>query len=167
MSTLERGSEPKECLICALWRVGSWFAEAANEAVFHRLSNECSTLYSILPIWARQINQNMMSTSKWIANAFSLKYQLETDSIRSASAYSASGWIQLGAPLWHIHICMLTGAHLTSFAASFKCERGFKLGPDECAQLKCGSNKHNRSEYSFVRTRIKHASSMNVAMKRR
>ncbi len=47
-----------------------------HSAVFCRLSNECSTLYSILPIRTRQVNKNMMSTSKQMASAFSLKYRL-------------------------------------------------------------------------------------------
>ncbi len=102
----------------------SWFAEAANEAAFRRLSNERSTLYSILPIQTRQINQNMMSTSKRMANTFSLKYRLETDSVCSVSAYLASGRMQLATPLWHVDICMLASALLASFTALFKCECG-------------------------------------------
>ncbi len=115
-----RQDEPNKCLICALWRLGSWFSEAANEATFDSVSNECSTLYSILLIRTRQINQNMKSTPKQMANAFSLKYRLETDSVCFASAYSASDRTQLAASLWYVHICMLAGICL----ASFKCGRG-------------------------------------------
>ncbi len=108
-----RQGKPNEYLICALWRVGSSFAEAVNEAAFRRrLSNQCSTLYSILPIRTRQINQNMTFTSKQMVKAFSLKYRLEMDSVCSASVYSASRRTQLAAPLRHVHICMLPSARL-------------------------------------------------------
>ncbi len=83
--------EPNECLVHALWKVGSSFDEALNEAA-----------------------------SKGMANAFSLKYQLVTNSVRSASVCSTNDQTQFALLLWHAHICMIADACL----ASFKCGYG-------------------------------------------
>ncbi len=88
--------------------------------------------------------------SKRIANTFSLKYRLETDSIRSAWAYSASGETQLAAPLWHIHICMLTGARL----ASFKCGHGLTIN---WLQF-CGISVTTGGEKKLISLLVKYAS---------
>ncbi len=74
-----RQGELNECLVRALWNVGSSFAEASNKAALKRMTN-----------------------------AFSLKYQLETDSILSASACLVNGWMQFASPLWLVNVCMHT-----------------------------------------------------------
>ncbi len=78
--------EPNECLINALWKVDSLFAEASNKAVLKRM-----------------------------VNTFSLKYRLEMDSICCALTCSVDSQTQFALLLWHNHIYMLADARLTSF----------------------------------------------------
>ncbi len=94
-----RQDELNECLVCAPWTASSSFTETSNEVAL-----------------------------KWMENTFSLKYRLETDSVRyAASVFLENSWTRFALLPWHIHIHILADACLASFATSFKCGYNFEL----------------------------------------